>query len=114
MPSLADQMLAAGCVSNLDAIQSEDIKILTGKGAGKTFRGRMEVKPDFELVTDLGKDARANRTLYITDGTPAENFTAQCRIQTPSGKIWVIVYDPQDDYLENAYDVKEWVPGKDS
>jgi len=113
MPSIADMMLAGGCVRHIGAIHGEDIKIISGPMAGRTvFANVIENMQDAVLTTDLGEDRRGKRIIRFADGLVPE-VVSQMIIQKADGTKWKAVRAPQDGYLTTDFELLQGVPGKD-
>jgi len=109
MPSLADSLLAAGCVRQLERIHGEPVKILSGSDAGKTFVGIVEVEADALLPTELGEDSRGRRMLRFRNGA-APAIASQGQVQTDDGKRWAAVRQTFGGHLTTDFELKEISP----
>lgn len=97
---------------NLDAFHGETIRVLSGEQAGKCFIGRVECQPDDVLATMLGQDSRAKDSLYFT--LPGPGLESQTVVQTEDSRKWKATRREFGAYQEEAYDIIEIAPGKDT
>lgn len=113
--SLSDQLLAGGCVAHIGTVHGEDVLILSGPDAGRSFRANIvEAGQDMILETELGADPRGKRILRFAEGSPVPRIQSQGQVQTADGKKWNAVRQDFSGYLTVDFDLKEIVPGKDS
>jgi hypothetical protein len=113
MPSIADQMLADGCVSHVEAIHGEPIKILDGDDAGRTFIAVKEIESDVVFDAILGEDRRAKRIIRFRDGN-VPRIGSQGTVQTEDGRRWTATKNNQDGFLTTDFVLKELVSGLDA
>lgn len=108
--SIADQMLARGCVKHVGALHGETIQVLEGPDEGKTFQANIrETQPDQILSTDLGEDARPVVMLRFDDSLPVPNITSATKIKTLSdGKIWTATKEDFSAFLTTDFKLIEW------
>lgn len=108
MSSLADKMLARGCVQHVGAVHGERIQVLTGPDAGKFFQANIiETAPDQILSTDLGEDPRAVMMLRFDNQLPVPNITKSARIQTSNGKVYLATKQDFSGYLTTDFQLIE-------
>ncbi len=113
MPSVADRLLAGGCVKLIEALHGETITVLSGVYAGQSFVGVKEVESDINLETDLGIDPRGKRVVRFRE-LAAPLLASQDVVQTDDGKKWNAVRMPGNNYLTIDFELKEFVAGKDT
>lgn len=104
-------MLAGGCAKNIDAVHGEQIEILSGPDAGKTFNAVIEVEPDQGLFTEQGNDKRAKIVLRFLGDGPQLGMTG--KIKRDSGKIYQANSRDEADFLTTDYELTELVKDKD-
>ncbi len=113
MPSIADRLLAGGCVRLVESLHGETIRILSGTDAGQSFTAVKEVESDINLETDLGIDPRGKRVVRFREGA-VPRLSSQDVVQTDDGKKWNTVRMPGNNYLTVDFELKEIVAGKDT
>lgn len=115
MGSVSDTMLSGSCAPLLENVHGEQIKILTGKDAGKTFVAINEHEPDITLESDLIVDPRAKRMLrfrQVAGNVP--QLTKLDKLQTADGRKWTATVRPGAAYLFVDYELAEAAKGIDT
>lgn len=110
--SISDQMLSSGALPNLDFVHGEVIKVLGGAKAGQAFTARHETRADDIFAGELSPDPRAKDVLYFS--LPGPGLETQDVVQTEDGRKWKVGRREFSAYLEEQYDIIEFVAGKDS
>lgn len=107
MPSIADNMLAAGVASHIEAIHGEPVFVETGPDAGRTFTAVVEIDTDAELEAALAgpRDRRARRQFRFLNAVPqlSPNFI----LRTADGRRWSLVDHSQGGYLSTDFQAVE-------
>lgn len=106
MNALSDNLLNAGCVTNIENVHAETITVLTGVDAGKKFIAVNETDPDVNLNSDLINDPRGARFLRF------RNFPGNLprigkldTVQTADGRKWKATLNPTSSYLTVDYKI---------
>lgn len=109
MPSIADSLLARGCVQ-LDAVHGERVVIISGADIGKQFVAIRELVEDVTLGEDLMEDRRQKRVLRFRNPC-VPNLAPLDRVQTEDGKIWRTVRRPENSFLTTDFELVEVTTG---
>jgi hypothetical protein len=106
MNSLADRMLAGGCVAHVAAFHGGTFTVLSGERAGQSCAfNAIDSEPDQIVNTDLAEDPRGSRMLRLPETVAV--FATPTHIQTPDGKFWLITKADYSSYLTHDYHMKE-------
>ena len=104
---LSDTILAGGCVSLIENVHAEQVIVLDGPDAAKTFLAVQEVEPDVIIGNEVMEDPRGKRVLRFNNKNPIPNVNKFNKVQTADGKIWTLVKTPATSYLTTDYDMVE-------
>jgi hypothetical protein len=66
MQSIADALLAAGLVPNLETTHGESIVMLSGDDAGKSFVGVVSLEQDLVFTGDIGAPNAPSRSSALS------------------------------------------------
>jgi len=112
MPSLSDNLLAAGCVAHAAAVHGERVVVLSGVDAGKSFVAIIEIESDIELTSELGADPRAKRIARFEIGK-SPKLGLNDAIRMSDGKKYKAIRRPGIAYLTVDFELSE-LTAKDS
>lgn len=112
MGAISERMLARGCVRNIERVHGEQVKILSGLDAGKSFTAVVEIEQDLVLGDDgLGNDPRAK---VMCRFSVAPNIDSQDVVQTADGKKWNAIKRDFSDFLTTDFELMEIISAKDA
>lgn len=113
MPSIADRMLAAGCVPMTEATHGEAFTVLSGTDAGQVFTGVVEIEQDMVLDTDMGADPRAKRVVRFRN-SHVPRLASTDAIEDDAGQKWKCVKQPGSAFLTTDFELIEISTTKDT
>ena len=102
MGSLSDNLLASGCMPNLEAVQGEQVFVLDGADAGKQFTAVITHEQDINIESDIISDPRQKVMCRFTDrpgNVPSVGTKKMVKLQTADGKKWAATKQDFSAYL---------------
>lgn len=106
MASIAEQLLAVGCIPALGITHGETVTVLSGPDSGVSFAGVVnELEPDAILSTEEGEDPRCKRFLRFQKPGPRIYKTGTVR--TEDGRRWQAMRKPGNAFITIDFEINE-------